>query len=123
MRIKEYNWETVSKLKNPLANYEEVMKFVHSGIFKFNSKCEHIETFKVDELSIFIVVDYVVEQVEFIDMCNADLIYRVGRHYMAYVAHKTKYESLKQFYLKTKLNEHLEKTLTKEKPKSKVFKI
>lgn len=123
MRIKEYNWETVSKLKNPISNYQEVMRFIKSGVFKLNSKGEHIETFKVDELSLFILIDYVVEQVEFIDIANADLIYRVGKHYMAYIAHKNKYETLKQFYLKTKLKEHLEKSFKEEKPKTKVFKI
>ena len=123
MRIKEYNWETVSKLKNPIANYQEVMKFIHSGIFKFNSKGEHVETYKIEELSLFIMIDYVVEEVEFIDMSNADLIYRVGNFYMAYIPNKDKFEKLKQFYLKYKLNEHLTKTFNENKPKTKVFKI
>lgn len=122
MRIKEYNYETLLKLKNPLTNYNVVLDFI-LNVTQQNHNGTVIQTFIIDSLDTYAMHDIITNEIEFITLSDCKLYYRTGEFTVPYIANKYKFELLKNYFMNYKLKGHLDKKLVVKKENKKPFKI
>lgn len=124
MRVKDYDYDTVVKFKNPLRDFNVVLDFVEKN-FELINEIEFIpgcKTIHYEHAQSKIVVLYDLEEEDlsffiyddekFIDL--GETFYILGYNKMPYIREESSFEHLKSFFLNHKLNEKLSREL-KEK--------
>ncbi len=127
MRIKDYSYDKIKNLKNPMGNYQTVVDFVTKN-FEEYKVCEGLLVYlSNEEIDFSCCIEQNIQKITFYK--NGDAIflgrdvYVVGNHDVPKIRDKELFEELKSFFLKFKLNEKLNKELLTNQTKRKTFKI
>jgi len=126
MRIKDYNYDNIKNLKNPMGNYDVVVDFIKETFDVYKEYEGMLSYYQTKEKSVFCLIDSIKNVISFCnnnDKMLDDDFYVLPKNNQPYVRNQEDFNELKHLFLKYKLEEKLQKELVVNTPKRKVNKI